>query len=645
MLIWLERGVCLKGVVSRILGAWDKFLFALAHALPVITYFTFSFLVVYAFFGLKYTIVTSITAIFFSSDVKKNSFHLSRYVYLALYSVLFLSIVTFFAPYPVWRVFFSFLIPFLVVATKSSQFSPHGYFQYVMLYVFLSLAPPENMDEYMMELEAMLFSIILLASILYLVISVRNKEDDDELDLPGLFSSLSALIPLLGDADKRRELEDGIEKLLDKVGKASALKGALEPIYTMAFTLLQRFSYITSDYEGKETLDVSEIRELRKLSSFMYMASVTITTKREGEIVRTGNAMLSSMDIPEGRVRIFIRSVLHMIVMMTEYLENGLGDEVKKEGFLSRLVREIPFRFSLDAFELRFALRLSMVMGISQMISVSLPITHSYWIDLNAFLLMQPTSEESIYRMKTRPIGTALGCVLMAAIYPYLTTVSLELEFAILMIALMYCSRPGTWNQPIFSTAYALTMASMSIEHGTALALRLFFLMIAVMTVFVVNRFFFPIRKCNKLSHNFWSLFRLHNSYWQIIREGINGDTELSVSSDILSHFHLYLSEAGKNAEGNEKLEEVLLILWHMFSELEQIHYLVRTKSLDKKEKEELLDLIDAIQKDLYPIIRDEDFPPLLEKLHFQRKDFSFVLNQYLAHSKELLAYKAYIPF
>lgn len=64
--------------------------------------------------------------------------------------------------------------------------------------------------------------------------------------------------------------------------------------------------------------------------------------------------------------------------------------------------------------------------------------------------------------------------------------------FALIMISLMYCAKPGTWNQPIFSTCYALTMASMTMNSTIAITLRLLYLGAAVAIVFLVNRFFFP---------------------------------------------------------------------------------------------------------------------------------------------------------
>ena len=253
--------------------------------------------------------------------------------------------------------------------------------------------------------------------------------------------------------------------------------------------------------------------------------------------------------------------------------------------------------------------------------------------------------------MKTRPIGTLIGCCIEFLVYPFLPSVGVQLLFALVMISLMYCSTPGTWYQPIFSTCYALTLTSMTLNEATAITLRIVYLGAAVILVFLVNRFFFPIRKEALFTHNIKALFSLHNRYWDTIRKGLSQDTELSVSCEILTHFHMlyeecvaYLKRASAFPLRND-LQTVLLTLWHMFSELEQMHYMVRAKRVDPEEKPAILDLISAIQKDLYPIIRYQDFTPLKEQIHCRDKDLAYLLHEYLGHAESLLQYKACIPF
>ena len=82
------------------------------------------------------------------------------------------------------------------------------------------------------------------------------------------------------------------------------------------------------------------------------------------------------------------------------------------------------------------------------------------------------------------------------------------------MIALMYCWTPGTWVHPIFSTSFALTMATLTVEETEAIQLRLFDLAMAVVLVLLVNRFLLPSRKDLQFRRNLRSLFYLQSVYW-----------------------------------------------------------------------------------------------------------------------------------
>lgn len=165
------------------------------------------------------------------------------------------------------------------------------------------------------------------------------------------------------------------------------------------------------------------------------------------------------------------------------------------------LFRKVPWRaawsslcqrFSPARFEFRFALRLAVVMTISTTVSFLWEFEHTYWFPLHAFLLLQPSYEESAHRMVTRPVGTAIGCVVVHLVYPWLPGLPGIFVFSLIMISLMYCCTPGTWVHPIFSTSFALTMATLTVQETEAIGLRLMYLAMAVALVMVVNTFLLP---------------------------------------------------------------------------------------------------------------------------------------------------------
>ena len=337
----------------------------------------------------------------------------------------------------------------------------------------------------------------------------------------------------------------------------------------MVNTLLQRFSYRLTDDEWREELDPEHVLLFGRMATFLReIASETDRESRRHQI-KTAQMHLDQMIVPEGRVRIFCRSMLHILILILK-TEGEETPDIRKIHRVSwrGLFQQVRTRFSPESFETRSALRLS----------------------------------------------------------------------AVMMISLMYCAVPGTWYHPIFSTCYALTLAGMTMQETVAITLRLLFLAAAIGIVFLVNRFFFPIRKEALFRYNVRGLLRLNRSYWQVIRKELDQDMHLSVSSDILTYFHMIYGECTAYLEKNPNLpfsmgvRMLLLTLWHMFSELEQVHYLVRAGMIHPEEEMSFRHMTQEIEQNIYPAIHYKALSALKQKIHCREADVKYALNKYLYH-------------
>lgn len=494
--------------------------------------------------------IVSIITVFFQVRYKKNNNTFFQYIRLLIVGSILLLLAFLSSRNLFWCILLNLLVPFLLVFTRSSQFNPKGYFSYAMLFVFLSLMPPENISGLLLELFIFWFCVLILAFSIWIYFRFFSKQSDLPLTLKKTLLEISELIFLLTCPERRNELEQRFQQLIYNFHRISyhqnffSMRTKENQIYDMVATLVQRFSYLITDYEWNVKLDSEHIDTLQYLSTFLKETAIQLESKFQEKRIKNAQELLNHMTIPEGRIRIFCRSLLHMIILILETQTANLeAKRVINKINWREFWEQIRIRLSFESFEMRFAMRLSIVMTISCSISYLLPITHSYWIPLNAFLLLQPSCEDSSYRMKTRPIGTFIGCCVEFLIHPFLPDIGTQLVFALIMISLMYCATPGTWYQPIFSTCYALTLATMTMNETTAITLRILYLEAAVFLVFLVNRFFFPMRKDALFKYNVKALFRLHNSYWDIIRRGLIRDTDLSVSCEILTYFHMIYEE------------------------------------------------------------------------------------------------------
>lgn len=556
-------------------GWWSVFWKAFRDASPVIFFFLFLFSVVYILFGMQYGMIVSVVTIFFQTCYKNNNHTFFSYLKLILVGSILIVLAYASSLNFLSCVFLNITVPFVLVFTQSSQYRPKGYFSYAMMFVFVSLIPPDSFQELGMFILVYWFCILFMMISLHTFFHLFFPRSVQKGTLSDLLYEMSNLMFLLVRPEKKTELEHRFQNLLHRFHQVSfqknffSVKTKNKQIHDMVNTLLQRFSYLLTDDEWREELDPEHVLLFGRMATFLReIASETDRESRRHQI-KTAQMHLDQMIVPEGRVRIFCRSMLHILILILK-TEGEETPDIRKIHRVSwrGLFQQVRTRFSPESFETRSALRLS----------------------------------------------------------------------AVMMISLMYCAVPGTWYHPIFSTCYALTLAGMTMQETVAITLRLLFLAAAIGIVFLVNRFFFPIRKEALFRYNVRGLLRLNRSYWQVIRKELDQDMHLSVSSDILTYFHMIYGECTAYLEKNPNLpfsmgvRMLLLTLWHMFSELEQVHYLVRAGMIHPEEEMSFRHMMQEIEQNIYPAIHYKALSALKQKIHCREADVKYALNKYLYH-------------
>lgn len=556
-------------------GWWSVFWKAFRDASPVIFFFLFLFSVVYILFGMQYGMIVSVVTIFFQTCYKNNNHTFFSYLKLILVGSILIVLAYASSLNFLSCVFLNITVPFVLVFTQSSQYRPKGYFSYAMMFVFVSLIPPDSFQELGMFILVYWFCILFMMISLHTFFHLFFPRSVQKGTLSDLLYEMSNLMFLLVRPEKKTELEHRFQNLLHRFHQVSfqknffSVKTKNKQIHDMVNTLLQRFSYLLTDDEWREELDPEHVLLFGRMATFLReIASETDRESRRHQI-KTAQMHLDQMIVPEGRVRIFCRSMLHILILILK-TEGEETPDIRKIHRVSwrGLFQQVRTRFSPESFETRSALRLS----------------------------------------------------------------------ALMMISLMYCAVPGTWYHPIFSTCYALTLAGMTMQETVAITLRLLFLAAAIGIVFLVNRFFFPIRKEALFRYNVRGLLRLNRSYWQVIRKELDQDMHLSVSSDILTYFHMIYGECTAYLEKNPNLpfsmgvRMLLLTLWHMFSELEQVHYLVRAGMIHPEEEMSFRHMTQEIEQNIYPAIHYKALSALKQKIHCREADVRYALNKYLYH-------------
>lgn len=251
-------------------------------------------------------------------------------------------------------------------------------------------------------------------------------------------------------------------------------------------------------------------------------------------------------------------------------------------------------RFHPDTFEMRFSLRLSAVLTLGFLFSRLSGFNHAYWFVLNAFLLLQPMYEDSAFRLKNRFVGTVAGCTLLYFALPLFPGVQGHFILATILTAFMYCTQPGTWKQAIFSTSFAITLASLAMQETIAMELRLIYVGLATVFVLVINRFFFPTSMKGQFQDNIWGLFHMQHSYLRILIASLRVPLDYGAVRDGLIRFQLMHEQIDDYLQKRLSPEEqayyhkLLALFWKMSSEMEQILFLTEDRKRELKDLDAL---------------------------------------------------------
>lgn len=296
-----------------------------------------------------------------------------------------------------------------------------------------------------------------------------------------------------------------------------------------------------------------------------------------------GQALIRAAGLRDDGIGRFGEQTVSLLLMLLDSLSPKAAvhtDSRKRPGAKAHPLAWILGRFRPDAFELRFSLRLSAVLVLGFLFSRLSGCNHAYWFVLNAFLLLQPMYEDSAFRLKNRFIGTIAGCTLLYFVLPLFPGIQGHFALATVIVAFMYCTLPGTWQQAVFSTAFSITLASLAMQETMAMELRLVYVGLATVFVVVVNRFFFPTSMRGQFQDNIRGLFHMQHSYLRIFAASLHVPLDYGAVRDGLVRFQLmyeqiedYLQKripAGEQAGYRQLLE----LFWKMSSEMEQILFL-----------------------------------------------------------------------
>ena len=568
------------------------------QSLPVVVFFLAMFYAVLLLFGTQYVMVVSLGTLYFQVNYKK--FHTVSSILLLLGQQICLLVLAYAAT---WNIPFCLLlnlvVPFWLIFSKSSPFNLLGYFSCLMTFTFLQLMPVD-WKGFLVQLEAMIFCcVFVFIAVLFYSRSGRVSGDShaEQKSMEILGNALEKIAreeEIPGNSKKLEELFR-LQRVLyqeayQKRGRKHIVTSEGKRKYMFAVLMQRTIYFVTS---GSETLWPKE-EEARKLafelSCYMKEAGKCDFMNRPSEYLeKEGRKLLKKAEAGKDD---FYRSVADFLCLFLFILyQSGRKDCVffneqwdvpAKQKFKDRVL----YRMRPDSFEMRFALRMSFVLMVGMAFNMMFDEGHSYWFVMNAFLLLRPMYEESRYRMRTRFLGTAAGCLIITVLIPLLHGTAAHFLFASVMVACMYTAVPGTVIHAVFVTCYALTMTTMAMGTNEAAALRLIYVIGAVLFVLVVNRFFFPTSMGSQFRYNLQMLFHMHHMYLRILEDCLSHPLDYWRICDAQLQYHMVHGQIRADipkvaAKEESRYLKVLGLTWRMASEIQQMIFQTTHKKWD----------------------------------------------------------------
>lgn len=420
---------------------------------------------------------------------------------------------------------------FLIAYIFMNQTSPGGYIIYLLEFVFLQLKQLQLTDIPMMSIFLICFYIIV-----FLIFYIKNsytKQKDNLIYLnkalpiiaEHIKSSLSFIDSFKNDNNLDDNLDTQTRKTISELYKSLAnsitfpYKFREENVYEYyLIVILKRISSLCNSFKDDSELIMSstEYREsankyLRSILSDIEAIDIFINSNEPDSDKYAVKKIDSIMNSSFSENKIFEKSISEIFYLLKVILEDENSIDTIFENHIltdfklfKEFIRNYGYKvfYQMNEFRLAFALRISLITASTITASLFIPLQYSYWLPINAVLLVKPKYEESQVYVKKRFVGTVLGSIILAIILS--VSESKALPYAVCFIAsvFFYSSDSISWTRSFASALFGTSLAAISMGVGTVVEYKIFFIVIASLSAIMINRYFFPKDKYSVFIYN-----------------------------------------------------------------------------------------------------------------------------------------------
>lgn len=506
------------------------------------TFLALTFVPVFMIFGFKYLIVWMLMLRHLNFVWKSNG--LFTYARLFQNNLLFtgLSLLSYLAiTNLVWTVALNLTIPFLLVLLTANEYDKMSHWKYTLTFGYMEAFYKGYAHG---ELTPSLLAIALIATCLslmhltFIVFHVKRRTFSDRIPKALQSAAQGCLSP---DLDKRKEAVQILDKTLYELdlsvsymerysgedrknrcfGRTSA-NNKLIPInckFILAITTLRDLLLHMAQTDAAKTGNDHMQDIYQSLGNLLLMTSYCFFTqpqKAAGSLwdclknTDWENAKDGNRDV---QICNEIRYILETLGSAMQAAANCKVQRTLRPQSYFRMMRQ---SISFDDYRVRYAIRLTTAFTVAFVLMQIVPSAKSYWIALNTMFMMIPVYDDVKHRMSKRTLGTFLGVAAGFTYYhlvniPQLTSPVEIFGYAISQVIPWYPLRCAC-------CAMAATLLATPVVGGDfAFALRLIFLGVGVLIVWLVNRFIFTTSNARELQRHFNNLLSLNRELIRLL--------------------------------------------------------------------------------------------------------------------------------
>lgn len=570
--------------------------------LPVILFFFSLFFFISYFFGLSYIFFVVNFTFTFKMNYQK---HLSFYSLIRLaITLFFLGICGFLASTQfIWLIILNLLVPFIVVTTSSlSRFNQFEYFPYYMCFILCELMV---VPSFTAKLGGFTFGLgFTLLWLIAIQKCLPTNKKMSQMDYQQGFQLISTILEKYNQKESYTVLLPQLEMLMKKLYKQIPLeldnreiiKGRRDYNYALLF---QRAVYF---FKQPNSLSFStNFSQNCLLSCAKYFKSLSqldwqskdemIQCKNEAE--ELSNELKRTTDEYSKFLEILITHVLFLFDLPEDHKDSSMKQwykSIKQFRIKNKLLLLIN-----ESFERRMAVKFSITLIVSFIFMYLIGLERTYWLPMMVLYILRPSNEDSIRFAKIRFYGTLIGgclSLLLLTIFPYLWV---HLTIACVTGTFVFVLVPSI-TQVTLSTIFAISLSTLTISNIVATELRIFYVLIAIVIVLMVNLIFFPINKNYLLHYNLKQLFRLQSLYLEIFKTFLEEKVDYTLIVHLHIHYNLSHDQTIELLQQMKLPKKELLFYektlgdsWLMIANIEQmIHFTNMYSGLDLPTKNRL---------------------------------------------------------